>query len=208
MLKSLVLVLGCLPFLLLPSSLGGADTARSPLSSLGSDLQPEGPSIRIAAIRKSGAEGAVVTTAHKSFRVRFSRGERKPQALFSFKPLDLTERRGMACDIADTGSEPVRVYGELNENMWVAGYVVVPPGQTRTLYIFLQRKEISPAFADAAFKGMNGIPGGEMKLWPEAEVDPASVSSLAVFLVLPQGAAEIAVSNIRPFGRRRRRRRQ
>jgi hypothetical protein len=167
---------------------------------LGFDVQPEGPSIRIATIRKSGAEGAVVTAAHKSFRVWFPKGQRKPQALFSFKPIDLTKHMGMACDIANTGREPVRVYGELNENMWVAGYVVVPPGQTRTLYIFLQRKEFSPAFADAAFKGMNGIPGGEMKLWPEAEVDPASIGNLAVFLVLPQGAADIAVSNIRPFG--------
>jgi hypothetical protein len=142
----------------------------------------------------------VVTSAGKSFRVQFPQGERKPRALFSFGPLDLTERMGMACDITNAGREPVRVFGEMNENLWVAGYIVVPPGQTRTLYIFLQRRAFSPASADAAFKGMNGIPGGEMRLWPEAEIDAASVSGLAVFLVLPQSAAGIAVSNIRPFG--------
>ena len=201
-LEFLVLVFGCITFVLLPGSLGRAATPVTPISSpgLGFDIHPEGPSIPIATIRKSEAEGAVVTAAGKSFRVRFPKGERKPRALFSFKALDLTERMGMACNITNAGREPVRVYGEMNENMWVAGYIVVPPGQTRTLYIFLQRKEFSPADADAAFKGMNGIPGGEMKLWPEAEIDPAEVSSLAVFLVLPQSAAEIEVSNLRPFG--------
>ncbi|MGO8789540.1 MAG: hypothetical protein ACLQVL_19430 [Terriglobia bacterium] len=106
----------------------------------------------------------------------------------------------MACDIKNVGSEPARVYGELNANMWVAGYVVVTPGQTGTLYIFLQRKSFNPASAEAAFQGMNGIPGGQMKLWPDAEIDPARVTSLGVFLVISQRPAQIEVSNIRPFG--------
>jgi len=202
MLKSLAIVLACIPLLLLPITSGGADMAQSQLSSpgFGLEVEPQGPSIPIAAIRKSEADGAVVAAAHQSFHVRYPQGKRKPRAVFSFKALDVTERLGMACDITDAGSEPVRLYGELNENIWVAGYVVVPPGQTRTLYIFLQRKEFSPAYANAVFNGMNGIPGGGMKLWPEAEIDPAEVSSLAVFLVLPQSAAEIEVNNIRPFG--------
>ena len=202
MLKSLVFVLCCTSFLLLPNGLVGTDAAHSPLRSAGSglDVQPEGPVISTATIRKSGAGGAVVTSTHKSFRVQFPTSEGKPWALFSFQPADLSDRMGMACDVKNTGRDPVRVYGELNENMWVAGYVVVPPGQTGTLYIFLQRKAFSPASEEDVFKGMNGIPGGQMKLWPDAEIDSAQVSSLGVFLVLPQQAAEIEVSNIRPFG--------
>jgi len=200
--KYLLFLLYCIPLLLLPTEIGGVEPLRSPRSSigLGLDTLPEGPVIPAETMQTSGTGGAVVTFKHKSFRVRFPAGEGKPHALVSFKPAELTNRLGLACDIKNRGREPVRVYGELNANLWVAGYIVVPPGHTSTLYIFLQRKSFSTASADAAFQGMNGIPGGQMKLWPDAEIDATQVTSLGIFLVLPQRAAEIEVRNIRPFG--------
>lgn len=200
--KPLARLLCYLPFLILVNGLAGVNTSDRRIGSpgLGFDVQPEGPVIGTAFIQKSAAGGTVVTAAHKSLRVRFPTSGGRPLALFSFKPVDLSDRVGMALDIKNTGPEPVRVYGQLNANMWVGGYVVVPKRETRTLRILLQRKAFTPAYAEAAFKGMNGIPGGQMKLWLDAEIDPAEVYSLGLYLVSPRRAAEIEVSNLRPFG--------
>lgn len=121
----------------------------------GLDTQPEGPPVE--AVRASGI-GARVTPAQEkgSFLVRFPAGHPKPAAVFSFKETNVNERMGMALDIKNNGTGPVRIFADLNENKWVRGYVTAPAGKTVTLYVFERRK----ALAADDVKMFPGMPPG------------------------------------------------
>ncbi len=168
---------------------------------LGFDAAPNGPSVEPSSIKFTG-KSALITPARSGdrFRVRFTPGNGKPSAVFSFKGLDLSDRLGLAVDINNLGHQMVRVFGQLNDNIWVAGYVLAQPGGDCTLYILLKRDRFSPSYLESYFKGMNGIPWNQMKLWPEAIIDPSSVNQLKVFLVSPSQEVELQVEHIRAFG--------
>ena len=135
--------------------------------------------------------------AKNSFLVTFPAGNGKPAAVFSFQETDINDRRGLALDIRNAGSQPVRVYADLNGNPWERGYLAVSPGKTGTLYIFARRSKIAASDAEK-FSNMRGIPGGKMSAGGRAE--PVVAKQVKVFMVMPRQDAHIQVGRLRPFG--------
>jgi len=144
----LVLQSGCL-------NPGGSDTDKG-----GVDTQPQGPAFARVSVLGDGATLGP-STGDGRVDVGFPAGDGKPAAIFSFTPTDINDRLGVALDISNRGSQPVRVFADLNQDTWVRGYVTVPAGKTRSLYVFARRLKLSAADAEE-FPRMHGIPGGKM----------------------------------------------
>lgn len=164
---------------------------------IGIDTRPEGPAF--AGLLAAGDSATRVRPADGGrIGVTFGSGAARPSATFSFSPSDINDRTGIALDLTNRGKFAARIYGDLNGDTWVRGYVTLPPLKTRTLYIFARRMKLSDAAA-AEFPGMHGIPGGKMSLWAGIE-EPILARSVKVFTVMPREDISIEVGNIRPFG--------
>ena len=188
---------------LLAAFLGTRGTAADQPSQGDFDTRPEDPAV--SALQVEGEGATVLPGAEKNrCTIRFSPQPGRPAALLSFADLPLTDRLGVALDVTNTGSQPVRVFGDLNEINWLRGYVTVPPGRTETLYVFARLKTSArwPAIGtdDApGFPDMHGLPGGRMFLW-EGLDNPPLAKSLKVFVVLPREEITLEVGNLRAFG--------
>src|ERR1017187_5610533 len=169
----------------------------------GIDTRPEGPAVE--AIKVSG-DGATVATADGMgrFALKFPAQDGKPAAIFFFADTSLVDRLGMALDITNTGPLPVRVFADINQDMWLRGFVTVAPGKTGTLYV-LARLRTSATWPQVGagdapgFPAMHGIPGGKMWQWTGSDASGVA-RCLKVFVVVPRKDAAIEVGNIRPFG--------
>jgi hypothetical protein len=172
-------------------------TISDDLTAGGIDTDPSGPPF--AEVRASG-DGASVSPADGQghFEVRFPPGDGRPSAQFAFAPTDINDRLGVAVDVRNAGSGPVRIFADLNADTWVRGYATVPSGSTRTVWVFARRLKLGDADA-ARFPMMHGIPGGKMSLWAGI-AEPVVASSLKVFVVMPRSDSVVDVGNIRPFG--------
>jgi hypothetical protein len=170
---------------------------RKPPLPVGIDLQPEGPAVTAVAAVGDGAR-VEAGMLPGTFAVTFPIAAAKPAAVFSFAPADINDRLGIALDIVNRASAPIRVYADLNQDTWVRGYVTIAPAQAATLWVFARRKKLSAA-AIAEFPGLHGIPGGKMSLWAGIE-EPIVARELRVFTVMPAQETRVEVSNIRPFG--------
>lgn len=162
-------------------------------------LLPQGPSVKV--IRVSG-DGVTTGPSNDNgnnpgFGVRFPEGDGSPLVV-DLEPTDISGRLGMAMDIQNTGQAPARIFADLNGDNWVRGYVIVPPGQTGTLYVFERRKKLAAGDAER-FPGMHGIPGGKMSLWAGIE-EPVVAKDLKIFVVRPAAEITVRVGNVRPFG--------
>jgi hypothetical protein len=183
--------------LLLSGCVHSARDDSDAMTSGGVDTQPLGPAFEN--VRASGQGATVVPAAAEGrFRLRFPSSDGNPAADFTFAPEDINDRLGIALDVANRGDLPVRIFADLNMDTWVRGYATVPPGGTRTVYVFARRLKLGAADA-AEFPGMHGIPGGKMSLWAGI-AEPVTASSLRVFVVMPRAEAAVEVGNIRPFG--------
>jgi hypothetical protein len=175
----------------------GASTA------IGIDTQPEGPA---AAVTGVSGDGATVAPADEKgrFALGFPAQGGRPAANFNLADTSMADRMGLALDVTNTGRHPVRVFADLNNDTWMRGYVALPPGKTRTLYILARLKTSATwpqiGTADAPdFPGMHGIPGGKMFHW--TGIDASGLArSVRVFVVAPRQDASILVGVIRPFG--------
>jgi hypothetical protein len=149
---------------------------------------------------KASAQGAIVTPSQETgrFLLSFPAGHGKPAATFTFDNVDITDRLGLALDVKNISHQPVRVYADLNGNIWARGFAVVEPGQTGTLYVFAPRKKFAAADT-AKFAGMHGLPGGRMSLWDGID-EPILASALKVFVIAGPQSASVEIMNIRPFG--------
>jgi hypothetical protein len=181
---------------------GGRDAARKSAGD-GIDTRPEGPAVE--AVKVSG-DGATVGDTDPSGRVpvSFAAQDGKPAALFYFADTSLVVRLGMALDITNRGPRPVRVFADINQDMWLRGYVTVAPGRTGTLYVLARLRTSAKwpqvAASDApGFPEMHGIPGGKMWQWTGLGAS-GMASCLKVFVVVPRQDESIEVGNIRPFG--------
>ena len=163
----------------------------------GVDTQPQGPAFADVQVSVDGAT-ALPGPGTGSFDLGFPASSEKPAAVLTFASSDINDRLGVAADITNNGSQEVRVFADLNQDTWVRGYATVPPGKTRTLYVFARRIKFAPADAEA-FPKMHGIPGGKMSLWAGIE-EPVVAKSLKVFLVMPASPTSIRAANIRAFG--------
>jgi len=183
-------------FSLLGVALLSGCVSPAPPAPAGIETRPDGPALKAVQVSSDGAKAIV---AHgRKFTVTFPVSGGKPAAIFSFNETDINDRMGMALDVKNSGTGPVRVFADLNGDNWVRGYVTVPPDQIRTLYIFARRKKLS-ATETNAFPGMHGIPGGKMSLWSGVD-EPVTAKEIRLFLVTPKQEAKIAVSNLRSFG--------
>ncbi len=158
---------------------------------------PEGPPIAAA---RTLADGAAVAQPDGGgrFVVTFPAGHGKPAVTFSLRETALDDRLGVALDVTNLGRRDIRVYAELNGNIWVRGFADAAPGKPATVYVFLKRKSFNTADA-ARFPKMHGLPGGKMSLWDGME-QPVRVHSLKLFVIAGPRAARIRAGNIRAFG--------
>ena len=80
------------------------------------DTQPEGPAVEAA---KVSADGATVAPADETgrFALGFPAQNGSPGAVFTFADTSLVDRMGMALDVTNTGSGPVRVFADLNQDL-------------------------------------------------------------------------------------------
>ncbi|MGC9998576.1 MAG: hypothetical protein ABSE21_00620 [Bryobacteraceae bacterium] len=161
------------------------------------EIPPQGQAVEAV---KVSAQGAIVTPSREQdlFLLKFPAGHGKPAATFSFKEIDINDRLGLALDIKNTSRKPVRVYADLNGNIWARGFAVVEPGKTGTLYVFAPRKKLAAADVEK-FSGMHGLPGGRMSLWDGID-EPMRASALKVFVIAGEQTASVQIGNIRPFG--------
>jgi hypothetical protein len=137
--------------------------------------------------------------ADASGTVVFLKGKDRPSVSFSFASLDLSSATGVNVQLKNRGDQSIRVFGSLNNNPWVTDVVAVGPGKTVVLRIFLQRTSFYPTNLGTAFRNMNGIPGGQMKLWPSAEVDASSINELTLYSIRPIDSAMIEIENASTF---------
>jgi len=131
--------------------------------------------------------------------VRFLKDGGHPSVSFSFPPLDLSSETGIVVELRNCSARGVTVFGSLNNSYWVTNFVTVRPGDAARLRIYLQRTSFYPATLGAAFQKMNGIPGGQMKLWPDAEVDASSIHELTLFIINPAETAAVEIESASTF---------
>ena len=131
---------------------------------VGIDTQPEGPAVGVTSVSGNGATVAPADDRGR-FAVGFPAQGGSPAADFTFAETSVADRMGLALDVSNTGRHPVRVFADINGDTWMRGYVTVPPGKTRTLYVLARLKTSATwpqiGTSDAPdFPGMHGIPGG------------------------------------------------
>ena len=131
--------------------------------------------------------------------VVFFKDSDRSSVSFTFAPVDLSLATGIVVRVRNRGDETIRVFGRLNNNLWVTNYVTVPPGEIASLQIFLQRKSFYPTELETRFRRMNGIPGGQMKLWPGAEINASSIDQLMLFTIRLAKPASIEIENVSTF---------
>ncbi len=166
------------------------------------DVAPLGPVIDASFIEAAGLH-ANVDAVGNAFHVTFAAFSGRPKALFVFPTKNFSHRLGLAVDITNEGRQALRVYGQINMSEWTQGYALVPAEATRTLYIYMFRSQITPPDVWTAFKvcaGMQGIPGGEMRLFTGGEVDASMVTNLGIFVLAPRHPVSLVIRNIQPFG--------
>lgn len=169
----------------------------------GLNTEPEGPAVIATLISTDGAtSGPSPSTGVYNLRYPASSG--RPAARLSLPELSLADRLGIAVDVSNTGWNPVRLFGDINQDMWSRGYVTVAPGQSATLYILARLKSsaVWPAIGpdDApAFPQMHGIPGPKMFQWTGLDGNRIA-HDLTLFLIAPPEAASVRIENVRPFG--------
>jgi hypothetical protein len=180
---------------------GSAVGTRSP--GAGIDTRPEGPAVAATLARADGA-AVTLSVAAGGFALRFPSPSERPSALFSLPDTPLADRLGLAVDLTNTGRRAVRVFGDINQDMWMRGYVTVPPGRTATLYILARLKSTAvwPQIgADDApgFPMMHGIPGPKMFQWTGLDATRRA-HDLKLFVVMPPEPVSLHMENVRPFG--------
>lgn len=142
---------------------------------------------------------ASVEDLSRAPRIRFQPQQQSSSAQFSFPALDLSRATGLSIELSNPGKQPLRVYGMLNTNPWVSNYVLVPAGGSASLRIYMQRTALTPACLRATYPKMNGLPGGEMMLWPDAEVDAAAIRSLTLYTIGLHQPATIRIDAAQAF---------
>ncbi len=177
-----------------------AGGGRSP--GAGIETRPEGPPASSVQATGDGAE--VTPVGEGRFVLEFPASPARPSALFTFPETGLNDRLGLAADITNNGTQEVRIFGDINQDMWMRGYVTVAPGRTAALYVLARHQtsgvwpQIGPHDAPG-FPEMHGIPGPKMFQWTGLDASGLALS-LKVFVVAPAEKISIRVENIRPFG--------
>jgi hypothetical protein len=105
-----------------------------------------------------------------------------------FNPISLGGATAIRIRLHNHGAKPLRIFAGLNDSFWVMDYSVIAPQKQDDILIYIQRKAFEPKSLALTYPNMNGIPGGQMGLWPDADVDAADIHELSLFTLdkLPQ----------------------
>jgi hypothetical protein len=146
------------------------------------NLQTQG---REVAARVVEAEGG------KRLRLEFGRDpESRMSLLGPGKGWDVSDFVSIDLEVTNVGQETVALHGWLNDKDWIDGFAVLEPGQTDTLGIVIKRTK--------QFPGMNGVPGGHVTLWEEA--DPAHLSRISIAAPDATGSSVVEITSVRAVG--------
>ena len=129
-------------------------------------------------------------------RVRFVPGQ--ADAVVRLKPAagtwNLDQVATVLVDVRNRGTKPAALIGRLADSKWTSSLVVVPPGATETLCLYVKRDNPPQSFIDR-FPHMFGRPGG--LLWCWSMPDPAQIRELTFRPVGDLPADDIQISNLR-----------
>ena len=148
---------------------------------------------------QSSSLNASVDASSSAPLLHFHPGSERASVQFNFPSIDLSQAAGIDLHLANPGHHSLRVYAMLNANAWASDYVVVPSHSSAELRIYFQRTTFEPACLRAAYPKMNGLPGGAMTLWPDANIDPASIRSLTVYSIGLHQPAELRIDAVQGF---------
>ena len=146
----------------------------------------------IASVGVNDAQVALVTTASgKALRVTFGNQAQKPSIAFSSSGWDLSTYINVTMRIRNEGAKDVAIMARLNTSDWINGIVILNPGETQLLTIVLKRLN-PPAYITNYLTGMNGLPGGYVKLWNEA----INVNRITVYEIMPKENSIIDIDSV------------
>jgi hypothetical protein len=121
----------------------------------------------------------------------------KSAVRLGFSPINLGPATAIRIHVHNFSSNPLRLFAELNNSFWVMNYSIVAPQKDDEILVYIQRKAFEPKSLASTYPNMNGIPGGQMGLWPDADIDAMNVHELTLFTldVQPQ-PARVAIKGI------------
>ncbi len=107
---------------------------------------------------------------------------------------DISKNTSLNIPVANPGKTGCRVSARINGKKWVAGAVVLEPGESETLEVlFLHNVDKTAKY----FGNMDGVPGGGLYIWDP--VDPSHISSIQVEIAA-SGPASITIGNVYASG--------
>jgi hypothetical protein len=102
---------------------------------------------------------------------------------FGFRPISVGTATAIRIKVHNDGSNSLRLFAQLNNSFWVIDYSVIPPHADDSIVVYVQRKEFEPKSLAATYPGMNGVPGGQMSLWADADIDATDINELTLFTI-------------------------
>jgi hypothetical protein len=113
--------------------------------------------------------------------VTFRCHEGKSLVRLEFKSTNLGKAAAVRIRLHNYGAQPLRIFAGLNGSFWVTDYSVLAPETDGDIIAYLQRKTFDPTSLALTYPSMNGVPGGQMGLWPDVDIDAADVHELTLF---------------------------
>ena len=114
------------------------------------------------------------------------------------KPADgtwnLDEAAAVLEDIRNRGAKPAALIGRFDNSKWTGSLVIVPPGATETLWLYIKRDDPPKGFSNR-FPQMFGRPGGVLWCW--SMPDPAKIEELTFRPGGDLRADDIEIGNLR-----------
>ena len=108
---------------------------------------------------------------------------------------NLYDYTAISMNISNLGTDPVRVSAWTGTEEWVDGSVFVLPGESENLQILFKRKTgEKDAYLLKYFDGMNGLPGGCVRLW--VPMDFSDIRSITVKVSENPGGCTLLLSDL------------
>jgi hypothetical protein len=158
--------------------MGGADSlaVTSGLASNASVV--EGGAVKVQYV-ELGHDGASFDQARQ--KIVMSGTQPKSAVRLGMPVLDLGSSVAVEIVLRNESDRSIRVFAQLNDSFWVSGYESIAARGTGSVLIYVKRHRFEPPALSDIYKGMNGIPGGQMKLWAGAEINPADLHEITLY---------------------------
>jgi hypothetical protein len=117
----------------------------------------------------------------KDGRVEFKCDRDKSLVRLELPTINLGSSPGVEIRLRNDSDSPIRLFAQLNDAFWVSGFEVVQPHANGNVRVYAQRRQFTPISLSDRYPHMNGLPGGQMTLWPDADVDSDNIKELTLY---------------------------